>query len=42
MKARIKKLVEEGRSFLLTTHIDPDGDAIGSVFAFAMALGTLG
>jgi len=26
----------------VTSHIDPDGDAIGSVFAFAMALGSLG
>ncbi len=42
MNTRAKRLIEEGRSFLLTTHIDPDGDAIGSVFAFAMALGTLG
>lgn len=26
----------------MTTHIDPDGDAIGSVFAFAFALQSLG
>jgi phosphoesterase RecJ-like protein len=42
MKARIKELIAEGRHFLITTHIDPDGDAIGSVFAFAFALESLG
>lgn len=42
MKAKIKRLITEGRSFLVTTHIDPDGDAIGSAFAFSMALGVLG
>jgi len=42
MKARIKRLIGEGRSFLVTTHIDPDGDAIGSAFAFALALKSLG
>jgi len=42
MNIKVKRLIEEGRSFLVTTHIDPDGDAIGSVFAFSMALGALG
>lgn len=42
MTARIGKLIREGRTFLLTSHIDPDGDAIGSVFAFAWLLEDLG
>lgn len=42
MKTKIKKLIAEGRNFLVTTHIDPDGDAIGSAFAFAFALQSLG
>lgn len=32
----------EGRSLLLTTHVRPDGDAIGSVLALAHALRGLG
>jgi len=42
MKTKIKKLITEGQDFLVTTHIDPDGDAIGSAFAFAFALESLG
>lgn len=42
MKAGIKKLIEKGKTFFVTTHIDPDGDAIGSVFAFAHALKAFG
>lgn len=42
MKAKIKRLIEEGQTFLVTTHIDPDGDALGSAFAFALALRSLG
>ncbi len=42
MKTKIKKLIMEGQDFLVTTHIDPDGDAIGSAFAFAFALRSLG
>jgi phosphoesterase RecJ-like protein len=42
MLERIKALVDKGRSFLLTTHMDPDGDAIGSVFALYWALKTAG
>lgn len=38
MLAKIEKLIKDGRDFLVTTHIDPDGDAIGSVFALALAL----
>ena len=42
MKAKIKRVIDEGKAFLVTTHIDPDGDAIGSAFAFALALESLG
>lgn len=42
MKRKIKELITKGQDFLVTTHIDPDGDAIGSAFAFAFALETLG
>ena len=42
MKTKIKKLIAEGQDFLVTTHIDPDGDAIGSAYAFAFALESLG
>ncbi len=42
MKRKIKGLVMKGQDFLVTTHIDPDGDAIGSAFAFAFALQSLG
>lgn len=42
MKAKIKRLIEKGGTFLVTTHIDPDGDAIGSAFALGLALKSLG
>lgn len=42
MKTKIKKLIAEGQDFLVTTHIDPDGDAIGSAYAFAFGLESLG
>jgi bifunctional oligoribonuclease and PAP phosphatase NrnA len=42
MKRKIKELIMHGQDFLVTTHIDPDGDAIGSSFAFAFALEKLG
>jgi bifunctional oligoribonuclease and PAP phosphatase NrnA len=42
MKAKIKRLIDEGGNFLVATHIDPDGDAVGSAFAFALALSSLG
>ncbi|MEN6616028.1 MAG: bifunctional oligoribonuclease/PAP phosphatase NrnA, partial [Syntrophorhabdus sp.] len=42
MKAKIKRLIEKGGTFLITTHIDPDGDAVGSTFAFGLALKSLG
>jgi len=42
MLERIKDMVKSGKRFLITTHIDPDGDAIGSAFAMYWALETLG
>jgi bifunctional oligoribonuclease and PAP phosphatase NrnA len=42
MFQRIKEVVEKGSRFLLATHIDPDGDALGSAFALAFALETFG
>lgn len=35
---RILKIIEENNSFLITTHINPDGDAIGSELALAYFL----
>ncbi|HPP07006.1 MAG TPA: bifunctional oligoribonuclease/PAP phosphatase NrnA [Syntrophorhabdaceae bacterium] len=34
MLNRIKERIEEGNRFLITAHIDLDGDAVGSVFCF--------
>jgi len=31
--ARVKKIIDTGKSFVLTTHIHPDGDAVGSTMA---------
>jgi phosphoesterase RecJ-like protein len=39
---KIKETIEGGRRFLVTTHVDPDGDALGSAFAMAFALTGLG
>jgi phosphoesterase RecJ-like protein len=36
------KLVNESRSFVITSHMRPDCDAIGSEIALALALGSLG
>jgi len=30
---KIKEIIDNGESFLITTHINPDGDAIGSEYA---------
>jgi phosphoesterase RecJ-like protein len=38
----IKKIIRNGRVFALTTHIYPDGDAIGSVIAFLHLLKSMG
>ncbi len=32
--SQIKKIIEENNSFLITTHVNPDADAIGSELAF--------
>ncbi len=42
MFAKIRKIINNGQDFFVTTHIDPDGDAIGSVFSMYWALRSLG
>lgn len=42
MFQRIKDAIDAGQRFLVTTHIDPDGDAIGSAFALCFALNGMG
>jgi phosphoesterase RecJ-like protein len=42
MFQRIKEAVDRGHRFLVATHIDPDGDALGSAFALCFALRSLG
>ena len=42
MFQRIKEVIDKGQSFLVTTHVDPDGDALGSAFALYFALKGLG
>ena len=42
MFQRIKEIVANGKEFMVTSHIDPDGDAIGSAFALSFALKTVG
>ncbi len=42
MFQKIKDIVDRGKRFLLSTHVDPDGDAVGSAFALAFALQGLG
>jgi phosphoesterase RecJ-like protein len=39
---RFVEIVRAGRRFLLTAHVRPDGDAVGSVLAMAAALAQLG
>jgi len=38
----LKKIIEEHNSFLLSTHVNPDADALGSVLALAYILKRLG
>jgi phosphoesterase RecJ-like protein len=38
MFMKIKNIIERGEKFLITTHIDPDGDAIGSSFSLYWVL----
>src|SRR5512139_2748230 len=40
--AALLDVIARGRRFLVTSHQRPDGDAIGSAVAMAMALRTLG
>jgi bifunctional oligoribonuclease and PAP phosphatase NrnA len=42
MFQRIKEILANGKEFMVTSHIDPDGDAIGSAFALSLALGKFG
>jgi len=44
-KETLRKIAEEirgGRSFLISTHQNPEGDAIGSILALGLALKSLG
>ncbi|MBN1299818.1 MAG: DHH family phosphoesterase [Melioribacteraceae bacterium] len=38
----LHKIIEENKSFLITTHVNPDGDAIGSQIALYKYLNRLG
>ncbi len=38
----LKQIIQENKSFLLTTHVNPDADAIGSEMAFYFLLKKLG
>ncbi len=42
MFQKVKEAVERGRRFLVATHVDPDGDALGSAFALSLALTGMG
>ena len=39
---KVRKLISDHTSFLITTHVHPDGDAIGSEVALAHYLGCSG
>ena len=41
MIEKISRLIDNNRKFLITTHIDPDGDALGSAFSLYWALTSL-
>lgn len=41
MFRKIKNIIDKGEQFLITTHIDPDGDAIGSCFSLYWVLDSL-
>jgi len=41
MFEKLKEILDRGERFLVATHIDPDGDALGSAFALSFALTTL-
>ncbi|MDO8444294.1 MAG: bifunctional oligoribonuclease/PAP phosphatase NrnA [bacterium] len=40
--SKLKTILEEKRSFVLVCHVDPDGDAVGSLAAFAEVLESRG
>lgn len=40
-QGQIQSILKNHNSFLIASHINPDGDAIGSMLAFAIMLGTL-
>jgi bifunctional oligoribonuclease and PAP phosphatase NrnA len=42
MFKKIEKIIHDGTKFLITSHIDPDGDALGSVFSLYWVLKSLG
>jgi bifunctional oligoribonuclease and PAP phosphatase NrnA len=42
MIEKIRELIYKGNNFLITTHKDPDGDALGSAFSMYYALEALG
>lgn len=42
MFQKIKEAIDRGQRFLVATHIDPDGDALGTAFAFCFALRSMG
>lgn len=42
MFTKIRDIIREGKKFLITTHIDPDGDALGSTFSLYWVLKSLG
>ncbi|MEK6537981.1 MAG: bifunctional oligoribonuclease/PAP phosphatase NrnA, partial [Nitrospirota bacterium] len=39
---KIIQIIREKGSFMLTTHMNPEGDAIGSTLAMALALSSIG
>jgi len=39
---KLKKIIDSNNSFLLTTHVNPDADAIGSEIAFYLLLKEIG
>ena len=42
MFQRIREAVDRGTRFLIATHVDPDGDALGSAFALCFGLRGIG
>lgn len=42
MFRKIKEIISEGKRFLITSHMDPDGDSLGSVFSLYWVLKSLG